>query len=192
MFSKAKRVERNVSMPSIISSDMKVTGDIVATGEMQIDGRVDGDVKCGRLTVGETGTIKGMVHAEQALVRGRIEGHIEAGAVTLAHTAKVKGDVVHETLTIEPGADIEGLCRRVARQPKPDAAAVKWLDIKAAESKLADVKPAPIRPPEPKTLDLKPSDVRLTPVKPDNKSSDVKSDEPKLGFGLGSALPKPV
>jgi cytoskeletal protein CcmA (bactofilin family) len=181
-----------MSMPSIIGADMKVNGDIVSTGEVQIDGRVEGDVKCGRLTVGETGNIKGMVNAEQALVRGRVEGHIEAGAVTLAHTAKVKGDVVHETLTIEPGADIEGLCRRVTRQAKVEAPAVKWSDIKAAESKATEVKPAPIRPAEPKFFDVKPSDGKAVALRPEARHSDAKSNESKAGFGLGSALPKPA
>lgn len=187
MFSRAKRTERNQSVPSIISADMKVNGDIVTTGEVQIDGHVDGDVTCGRLTVGETGNIKGMVNAGQALVRGRVEGHIEAGAVTLAQSAKVKGDVVHETLTIEPGAHIEGLCRRVTRQPKADPAAVKWSDMKAAEAK-TDVRPVPVKPADPKSSEAKPFDTKAAAV----KSSDAKPNEPKIGFGLGTALPKPA
>jgi cytoskeletal protein CcmA (bactofilin family) len=181
-----------MSVPSIVSADMKVNGDIVSTGEVQIDGHVDGDVKCGRLTVGESGNIKGMVNAEQALVRGRVEGHIEAGAVTLAQTAKVKGDVVHETLTIEPGAHIEGLCRRVSRQTKPDAAAVKWSDMKATDAKV-EVKPAPIKPADAKPGDAKPFDTKVAAMKPaDTKPVEVKPSEPKIGFGLGPAVPKPA
>lgn len=188
MFSRAKRAERSVSaVPSIISSDMKVNGDIVTTGEVQIDGQVDGDVKCGRLTVGETGNIKGMVNADQALVRGRIEGQIEAGAITLAQTAKVKGDVVHETLTIDPGAHIEGLCRRVARQTRVEPV------VKPAEAKTPEVKPVVVKPAEGKTFENRPFETKPVAPKPfETKPADGRTAEPKIGFGVPQALPKPA
>jgi cytoskeletal protein CcmA (bactofilin family) len=188
MFSRAKRVERSASaVPSIISADMKVNGDIVTTGEVQIDGQVDGDVKCGRLTVGETGNIKGMVNADQALVRGRIEGQIEAGAITLAQTAKVKGDVVHETLTIDPGAHIEGLCRRVARQARVESV------VRPAEAKAPEVKPVVAKPPEAKTFENKPFEPKPVAAKIfESKPADSKPTEPKIGFGVPQVVPKPA
>lgn len=99
--------------PTIISSDIKVRGDLKSDGEIQIDGLVEGDVECKSLSIGTTGVITGAVIAEQALVRGKINGEIRVGVVTLTKTARVKGDVLHETLTIEPGAQLEGHCRRL-------------------------------------------------------------------------------
>ena len=98
------------TIPSLLGTDMTLTGDLVSEGEIQIDGTVDGDVRCARLVVGEVGCIRGQILAEAVLVRGKVDGQIEARAVTLARSARVVGDIVHETLTIEPGAHLEGRC----------------------------------------------------------------------------------
>lgn len=99
-------------VPSIISPDMTITGDISSTGDVQIDGAVDGDVKAETLTVGEQGTVNGTVRVDKVRILGRINGELHAESATLLASAKVIGDVVHESLSIEAGAMIEGHCRR--------------------------------------------------------------------------------
>lgn len=99
-------------VPSIVSPEMTVTGNVVTSGEMQVDGAVDGDVRAENLTVGENGRINGVVEASNLRVLGRIEGEIHAANVTVLASARVDGDVVHESLAIEAGAMIEGHCRR--------------------------------------------------------------------------------
>ncbi len=111
--SKGKRRTKRMAPPTIISSDLRVDGDISSDGEIQIDGTVAGDVKGSKLSIGEGGTIKGAVTADRVLVRGRITGQITGRIVTLTRTAQVTGDVLHETLAIEPGARLEGTCRRM-------------------------------------------------------------------------------
>ncbi|MEE8333273.1 MAG: polymer-forming cytoskeletal protein [Alphaproteobacteria bacterium] len=116
MFSKDKSnsgARAKQAAPTIISSDIKVRGDLKSDGEIQVDGLVEGDVACRSLSVGASGVITGAVSTEQALVRGQINGEIRSGVVTLTKSARVKGDVLHETLTIEPGAQLEGHCRRL-------------------------------------------------------------------------------
>lgn len=117
MFSKAKdeaggRAKKRLP-PTIISADMHIDGNIASDGEIQIDGIVDGDVKAGKLSIGETGRIRGAVVADRLMVRGRVVGQLRANFVTLTRTARVKGDVFHETLAIEPGAQLEGNCKRI-------------------------------------------------------------------------------
>lgn len=118
--------------PSIMGADLSVDGDIVSDGEVQIDGKVDGDVKCSKLTVGQSGTINGSVVAERALIRGKVNGQIEAMTVTLTRTSRVRGDVLHETLMIEPGAHLEGHCRRIDSV----ALAASKTDQKPGEAKI--------------------------------------------------------
>jgi cytoskeletal protein CcmA (bactofilin family) len=114
MFKKGESKPRSEGRSlSIIAADMKFVGNVTSEGEIQIDGHVEGDVQCGGLTVGQSGVIKGNVKADSALIRGRIIGEISARAVSLTKTAHVLGDVRHESLTIEPGADIDGHCRRL-------------------------------------------------------------------------------
>ncbi|MEX2455314.1 MAG: polymer-forming cytoskeletal protein [Rhodospirillaceae bacterium] len=111
-------------MPSIISNGMQVTGDIVSDGEVQIDGVLSGDVKCAKLTIGECGRIHGSVVADNCLVHGEVVGQIKADSVTLSRSSRVEGDVLHDMLAIEPGARLDGHCRRLdtiaADDPKLD------------------------------------------------------------------------
>ncbi len=116
MFSKAKPKSDKPgasAAPSILSPDFALTGDVVSEGEVQIDGKVDGDVRCTMLTMGVSGCLTGQVFAEYVLIRGKVEGQIRDQNVTLARTARVIGDIIHESLMIEPGAFIEGRCERL-------------------------------------------------------------------------------
>jgi cytoskeletal protein CcmA (bactofilin family) len=115
MFSKGKAKptqKASSAAPSIISSDLRITGNLESKGEVQMDGTLEGDIKCARLSVGDSGHIMGAVVVENALIRGRVDGQIKANKITLTRSARVVGDIVHETLTIEPGAHLEGHCRR--------------------------------------------------------------------------------
>ena len=119
MFSKASATGRprgkadgrkGAAVPSLLGPDFTVTGDIVSEGEIQIDGAIDGDVRCARLIVGESGRIRCQISADQALIRGTVDGQIEAKSVVLTSSARVVGDIHHQTLTIEPGAQLDGRC----------------------------------------------------------------------------------
>lgn len=105
------RKARSTSAPSIISSDLIVTGTLRSTGDVQIDGRVDGDVQSSSLMIGEKAVIKGDVMAEEVTVRGTIEGSIRARKVLLASTCRVQGNILHEAFAVETGAFFEGNCR---------------------------------------------------------------------------------
>ena len=121
MFSKGKSTDSSSRSskrskavpPTIISSDMRITGNVTSEGEVQVDGVVDGDVRGARVSVGATGHIAGAVTADNILVRGKINGQIRAQVVTFTRTAQVKGDVFHDTLSMEAGAKLEGHCRRL-------------------------------------------------------------------------------
>ncbi|GAA0531930.1 cytoskeletal protein CcmA (bactofilin family) [Rhizomicrobium palustre] len=106
----ALRKPRN-SAPSIISSDLVVTGTLKSSGDVQIDGRVEGDVQSATLVIGEKAFIQGDVMAEEVTVRGRIEGSIRARKVLLASTCHVQGNILHEAFAVETGAFFEGNCR---------------------------------------------------------------------------------
>src|SRR5260221_6227217 len=83
-------------MPTIIGADFRVKGDISCEGDIQLEGLVEGNIKSVRLTVGETGVVKGDVHAEGVRVQGKIVGTIRANTVDLAGTGHVTGDILHE------------------------------------------------------------------------------------------------
>ncbi len=108
------RSKGSASVPSIVAGDLSVTGNFVGTGEMQIDGSVEGDIDCQTLTIGVSGTVSGHVRAETVRLHGQLMGQIHARNVFLASTSRMVGDVTHESLAIEPGAFLEGHCRRMS------------------------------------------------------------------------------
>jgi cytoskeletal protein CcmA (bactofilin family) len=99
--------------PSILSSDLKIEGDIVSQGEVHISGAIKGDIVARKLTLGEGGSITGSIEAEIAIIAGNLAGRLTATSVILARSARVVADVTHVSLTIEPGAVFEGFSRRV-------------------------------------------------------------------------------
>ncbi|MFC3033385.1 polymer-forming cytoskeletal protein [Pseudoalteromonas fenneropenaei] len=104
MFSKKKPD----SLFSFIAEGMQVTGNIQCAGELQVDGQVDGTIQAARLVVGEGGKINGEINASTVLIKGMVEGTINAEQVTIEKSAKVRGDVIHDTLSMEAGAIVEG------------------------------------------------------------------------------------
>ena len=106
----AKRA-RQLSAPSIISADMVITGTLTSTGDIQIDGRVEGDVRSVGLVIGDKAELHGEIHAEDVTVRGKVVGRIHARKVLLAATSHVEGDILHEAFAVESGAFFEGNCR---------------------------------------------------------------------------------
>src|SRR5690606_16074632 len=84
MFSSHSAAAGQASAPSIISSDVVITGILQSDGDIQIDGRVEGNVRSTGLVIGEQAIIHGEIQAEHVVVRGRVEGGIRARDVTLA------------------------------------------------------------------------------------------------------------
>lgn len=110
---KAKTQTAKASAPSIISADLHVIGDMKSDGEIQIDGKLEGDIHARSVLVGETAIVKGHVIADHIRVHGSVEGEIKARSVSLAKKAHVIGDILHEDLSIETGAFLEGHCKRI-------------------------------------------------------------------------------
>ncbi|MEQ9042653.1 MAG: polymer-forming cytoskeletal protein [Alphaproteobacteria bacterium] len=127
------------SIPSIISANLQIAGDLISNGDLQIDGIIEGNVRSQTLTVGETASITGDVEAESVQVRGTVTGQINARTVTLTKTARVIGDVMHETLAIDAGAYLEGACRHVeAARPAVETIGVSSVSIEPAKDPEAE------------------------------------------------------
>jgi len=118
-----KRAGRS-SAPSIISSDLVVNGTLTSAGDIQVDGRVEGDVRSAGLVIGDKAYIHGEVMAEDVTVRGRVQGSIRARKVLLCATSHVEGNILHEAFAVEAGAFFEGNCRH-ADNPLSDDNAPK-------------------------------------------------------------------
>jgi cytoskeletal protein CcmA (bactofilin family) len=97
---------------SILSSDLHIKGNLKTTGDIQIEGQVDGDIRAHLLTIGEGATVKGELVADDVVINGRIIGRVRGLKVRLTSTARVEGDIIHKTIAIESGAHFEGSVQR--------------------------------------------------------------------------------
>ncbi|SLN46568.1 Polymer-forming cytoskeletal [Roseovarius albus] len=97
---------------SVLSSDLHITGNIKTTGDIQVEGTIEGDIRAHLLTVGEGATIKGEIIADDVVINGRIVGRVRGLKVRLTSTARVEGDIIHKTIAIESGAHFEGSVQR--------------------------------------------------------------------------------
>ncbi len=93
---------------SVIGTDVTIRGDIEATVDLHVDGKVIGDISCASLVQGEASRIEGQIKAESARLSGEVSGTIEARDLVVLKSARIDGDVSYETLTIEQGANVDG------------------------------------------------------------------------------------
>lgn len=96
---------------SIIGSDIVITGNIRASVDLHVDGKIEGDLSCANLVQGADSEIRGCIMAETARLAGLVDGSITAKDLFIEHTARITGDIVYENITIEPGGQVVGQFR---------------------------------------------------------------------------------
>lgn len=95
---------------SIISSGVKIEGNLFSEGNVRIDGSIQGDITInGNLTVGETSEMRGEVKAKNITMSGKIFGKVIAQEkLKLESKSYLKGDLITKILVIDEGAYFEG------------------------------------------------------------------------------------
>ena len=112
MFGKSKQELSPQAGINLINEGTRIQGDVMAQGDIRIDGQLTGDVQTrGRLAIGASGKVKGQLNGSQVDIAGEVEGDIVvSGALTLRKTARVTGDLTVGKLVIEEGAMFSGKC----------------------------------------------------------------------------------
>ncbi|MBN2773848.1 MAG: polymer-forming cytoskeletal protein [Prolixibacteraceae bacterium] len=97
---------------NLISSGTKITGDIVAEGDIRIDGELKGNVKAkGRLVVGASGKIEGEIVCNNIEISGQVKGKIGAKELlSMKSSSKISGEIITGKLSVEPGSVFTGTC----------------------------------------------------------------------------------
>jgi cytoskeletal protein CcmA (bactofilin family) len=93
---------------TVIQDDLTIIGDLQTDGQIEVDGRVIGNVSGRNVIVGEHGQVEGSILAEMVTIFGIAVGPVQANKVRLGSTAQVVGNIFHNELTVEPGAHHEG------------------------------------------------------------------------------------
>jgi cytoskeletal protein CcmA (bactofilin family) len=124
---------------SLIGKNIIITGDISATEDLVVEGRVTGKIQLNesRLTVGEEGHAQSHITAREVVICGRVDGQIHASErVELRHTAQVTGDIIAPRLIIHQDAVVKGsvdltpsIAIKQQKQAKKEAELQAQMDI---------------------------------------------------------------
>jgi cytoskeletal protein CcmA (bactofilin family) len=100
---------------SFLGAEVTITGNIGGQGNLHIDGRVDGDVNCASLIVGNSGQVNGNITADDAKVAGTVTGTVAAKVLTIEASARITGDLSYDSVSVETGAQVDGRVKRLSR-----------------------------------------------------------------------------
>ena len=102
----------NSTAVNLISQGTEITGDIKSSGDIRVDGVLNGNLGTkGKVVIGPTGRIKGEVECKNSEVSGLIEGKITVSQLlNLKASSKINVTIVTGKLSIEPGAVFTGNC----------------------------------------------------------------------------------
>lgn len=97
---------------SRLAEDLEIDGDVSSTGPIDVLGKIKGTVRAPEVLIAAQGHVAGNVVALSLSVHGTVDGRIQARSVSLAGSARVQADILHELITIETGARLEGRLKR--------------------------------------------------------------------------------
>lgn len=99
---------------TLISRATKVIGDLHFTGELQLEGKVTGNIiaedeKDAKVVIADTGVVEGEIRAPVVIVNGKVMGNIYSSKhLELAAKGNVTGTVHYHSIEMVKGAQVNG------------------------------------------------------------------------------------
>ena len=117
MFTKKQPFIKMAALSTLVAEDVEITGNVVFSGGMRIDGLVKGDV-IGRpgdgqaaslLVLSDKGRIEGSIRCSDAVINGVVTGDLDIGQrLELQADARVRGTIRYKQLQMDVGASVSG------------------------------------------------------------------------------------
>ena len=111
----AKYIESEPTSHNTINAGTEILGDIISNGDIRLDGVLTGNINAkGKLVVGESGKVKGVINCRNADIFGLVEGKLNVSELlSLKANSQILGDMVTNRLAIEPGCKFTGNCNMI-------------------------------------------------------------------------------
>lgn len=99
---------------TLISRGTKVVGDLHFSGDLQIEGKVCGNILAesgndAKLVVAEKGLVEGEIRVPMVVINGRVNGNVYSTKhVELASKAMVEGNVHYQLIEMVKGSQVNG------------------------------------------------------------------------------------
>lgn len=108
---------------NLIGNGTTIKGEIVAAGDIRVDGTIIGTMKSnGKVVIGQQGIVEGDIVCNSADISGRVKGTVRVEELTsLKSTSRLEVELYTKQLFIEVGAIFTGRCdmsQQVAEAPK--------------------------------------------------------------------------
>lgn len=113
---------RDIDGHCLITGNLQIRGDVYFSGQLRVDGRVDGKVSVyeggrGQLIVSKGAVINGPVIATSVLADGTVNGPMDVlEKLECRANAVIRGRVVYGSIHITDGAKIEAQCKQRDQQ----------------------------------------------------------------------------
>jgi cytoskeletal protein CcmA (bactofilin family) len=106
---------------SVIGRGSLVRGSVRGDGNLEILGRVEGDVNVtGEVTLGEEALVRGNIAAARVFIAGAVQGDLRGNeAVQVEAGGRVIGDLTSPRIGLAPGALVKGTVRTDGEAPLP-------------------------------------------------------------------------
>ena len=131
MFFNSKKNETSVDGFSHLGEGASFQGEIHCKGEIEVAGKVKGNISAKCLRILETGKVTGQVNAEKVEILGCMIGNTDCESVHVGEKGVVRGDLRFETnLSVAEGADILGHVQKAKKDKnkKVDTEKVRYLE----------------------------------------------------------------
>jgi len=126
-----KKSQNEVHGFSHLGENLRFEGEVDCKGEIEIAGKIKGNIRAKKLKILETGSVKGNVQSEDVEILGQIIGNIDSVNIHVGERGVVRGNLHFETnLTVLQGADISGHVQKNKKEKikKADTDKVKYLE----------------------------------------------------------------
>ena len=89
---------------SIIGTDVIFKGKITNSKTIEINGRVEADIKSEKITLGKTASFEGGIQADLVVISGKYQGKLKADSVWLTDSSIITGEINYKSLQMDRGA----------------------------------------------------------------------------------------
>ncbi len=95
---------------TIISNGVKLEGKITTSGNIRVDGEIQGDIiSQNNVTIGENAQVNGKINASVINIGGKVSGSVSAKEkLVLESKGNLTGDIFTKILVVEAGAKFDG------------------------------------------------------------------------------------
>jgi cytoskeletal protein CcmA (bactofilin family) len=95
---------------SRIGANLTIIGEVITSGDLQVEGKIKGSIEClGSLVISPGAQVEGTILSHSAIIKGNVIANVEIRDwIGILNGAELVGDLTCVRLSIEEGADFRG------------------------------------------------------------------------------------